>query len=221
MSLIKLNLADHNADLLYPPFSSARLVIFLSLMDHPESLHLLSRLAADDQQAMKEVFEAYYPLVYHNIFRVIRQKELSEDLTQDVFVRFWRKRSDLTINQSLGGYLTTMAYHEAVGHLRKKSSQMSSPREVIGDELQIDGHLEVESRDLQDHVDQAIQQLPPRCRGVFLLSRYEGKSYKEIGEMMQISIKTVENQMSKALNVLRASLKDVITTLMLLILGNL
>ena len=189
-------------------------------MNHLDSMNLLNRLADNDQLAMKEVFNTYYPLVYRNIFRVIRQKELSEDLTQDVFLRIWRKRGELAISQSLSGYLSTMAYHEALGHLRKKSTQLNSHTELVGDELHVDGNLEVEGRDLQERVDQAIEKLPPRCRGVFVLSRYEGKSYKEISELMQISIKTVENQMSKALSVLRASLKDVITVLAIYFMGN-
>jgi RNA polymerase sigma-70 factor (ECF subfamily) len=188
-------------------------------MKNPENIQLLRRLAEGDQQAMKEVFDQYYPLVYRNIFRIIRLKELSEDLTQDVFIRFWRKRSDLQITQTLAGYLATMAYHEALGHVRKKSYQMTEQRELVDGELQMDGNLVVEGMDLQSRVDKEIEKLPPRCRGVFILSRYEGKSYREISDLMDISVKTVENQMGKALSVLRVSLKDLITTLLLIILS--
>jgi RNA polymerase sigma-70 factor (ECF subfamily) len=177
---------------------------------------LTIKLAAGDQLAMREIFQRYFTLVYHKIFQIVRQKELSEDLAQEVFLKIWRKKSDLQISQSLEGYLATMAYHEALAHFRKKTPELyhgetELPEHVLG----TDGHLEIENHDLHDRVDTAINKLPPRCRSVFVLSRYEGKSYREISELMDISIKTVENQMSKALSSLRITFKDLLTIMVL------
>ncbi len=173
---------------------------------------LIKKLSAGDQLAMKEIFHQFFTLVYQKIYRIIRQKELSEDLSQEVFLKLWRKRTELVIHQSLEGYLAMMAYHEAVGHLRNKVRELQTVHSGERTEnLSSDSHLEIESKDLQDRIDQVINNLPPRCRSVFLLSRHEGKSYKEIGELMDISVKTVENQMGKALSTLRSSLKDLLT----------
>ena len=172
---------------------------------------LIARLAAGDQLAMKEIFGQYFTIVYKKIYVITRQKELSEDLAQEVFLKIWRKRAQLQIHENLEGYLATMAYHEALGFLRRKTPELHAVEtESLEATLRSDGHLEIEGMELQERVDKAIQDLPPRCRGVFVLSRYEGKSYKEIGELMDISVKTVENQMSKALSTLRARLQDLL-----------
>ncbi|MBK8505607.1 MAG: RNA polymerase sigma-70 factor [Saprospiraceae bacterium] len=158
-------------------------------------------------------------MVYQKIFQIVRQKELSEDLAQEVFLKIWRKKSDLQINQSLEGYLATMAYHEALAHLRKKTPELYQiESELQENVLSTNAHLEIEAQDLQDRIERAINELPPRCRSVFVLSRYEGKSYKEIAELMEISIKTVENQMIKALSSLRITFKDLLAIMILLII---
>lgn len=180
---------------------------------------LISRLAAGDQLAMKEIFDRYFSLVFKKIFIITRQKELSEDLAQEVFLKLWRKREQLNIHESLEGYLAMMAYHEALGYLRKKTPELQVVEsESMDSRFRSDGHLEIEGMELQERVDRAINELPPRCRGVFVLSRYEGKSYKEIGELMNISIKTVENQMGKALTTLRERLQDLLVTILIWII---
>lgn len=177
---------------------------------------LFSRLAAGDQLAMKEIFHRCFHLVYKKIFLVVRQKELSEDLAQEVFLKIWKKREHLHIESNFEGYLATMAYHEALGYLRKKTPELQAVEtESLDRVLKSDGHLEIEGMELQERVDKAISDLPPRCRGIFMLSRYEGKSYREIGEIMDISVKTVENQMGKALSTLRHSLHDLLAVLLL------
>lgn len=181
-------------------------------MSIPDNQILIKQLANGDQKAMRDIFQRFFPLVYQKIYRVIRQKELSEDLAQEVFLKLWRKRQDVMISQSLEGYLATMAYHEALGHLRRKVPERQLVQtELIAEEVASDGHLEIEGQDLQERIDGVINTLPPRCRSVFVLSRFEGKSYKEISELMDISVKTVENQMIKALSTLRSSLKDLLT----------
>jgi len=186
------------------------------MMNNLDTQALISKLAAGDQLAMKEIFSHFFPIVYKRIFLVVRQKELSEDLAQEVFLKVWRKREQIKIKQTLEGYLATMAYHEALGYLRKKTPELHTVEsESLEHTLQSDGHLEIEGLELQDRLNQAINGLPPRCRGVFMLSRYEGKSYKEIGEVMNISVKTVENQMSKALSTLRLNLQDLLSLLVI------
>jgi RNA polymerase sigma-70 factor (ECF subfamily) len=180
---------------------------------------LVIKLAAGDQYAMREIFQRYFTMVFQKIFQIVRQKELSEDLAQEVFLKIWRKKSDLQINQSLEGYLATMAYHEAMAHFRKKTPELYHIETESQDNLlSTNGHLEIEAQDLQERVEHAIDRLPPRCRNVFVLSRYEGKSYKEIAEIMEISIKTVENQMIKALSSLRITFKDLLAIIILWII---
>lgn len=177
---------------------------------HLEKLDdILTRLRADDKTVLKELFQAYYTPVCNAIHRFIRDKNLVEDLAQEVFLRFWDKRQKINITSSVKAYLHRMAVNEALAHLRKNkryheeefTADISSGEEVGAEEQYL-------YTELEDNIKAAIDSLPPKCRAVFQLSRYEELTYKEIAERMEISVKTVENQMGKALKVLRQKLKS-------------
>lgn len=166
------------------------------------------RLKADDKSALKTLFQAYYAYVCSNIFRIVKDRVLVEDLAQEVFLRFWQKRHQIEVNSSLKAYLRRMAINEGLAYLRKQKvfkeeiDQDTMAGVTPGGEKQ---YLQVE---LEDHIRLAIDRLPPRCRTVFQLSRFEELPYKEIAKHMDISVKTVENQMGKALKFLRKELKN-------------
>ena len=170
---------------------------------------LMNRLAQGDQGAMQTIFQSHFTHIYQTTFKFIKQKEVSEDLSQEVFMKLWRKRSTITIKQTLKGYLTTMAYHEAMGYLRKQTPK-TTDLESIGHLSEEDGWENVKKTELEGKIHQAINGLAPRCKSVFILSRYEGKTYREIAAIMEISVKTVENQMGKALQILRKELQEYI-----------
>ncbi len=169
---------------------------------------ILTRLRADDRAALKVLFEEYYLYVCSNIHRFIVDRSLVEDLAQEVFIRFWEKRHQITVTSNLRAYLRRMAINEALGYLRRKKLFTD---DEINTELPAQAHENAEAQylhtELEDHVRQAIDSLPPKCRAVFQLSRFEELTYKEIAERMEISVKTVENQMGKALRVLREKLQ--------------
>ncbi len=180
---------------------------------------ILTRLRADDRSALRELFQQHYPYVCGTIHRFIRDRSLVEDLAQEVFIRFWDKREVIHINSSLKAYLRRMAINEALGYLRRHKYQddteitpeMTPGEAPSGEEAFL--HTE-----LKDRVNAAINSLPPKCRVVFQLSRFEELTYREIAEQMDISVKTVENQMSKALRILRLELKDYLTILVMMCL---
>lgn len=171
---------------------------------------LAKRLQADDQTVLKELFEAHYAHVCATIQRFTGSEEHAEDLAQQVFVRLWQKRHQLHIEGPVGAYLHRMAINEALAWLRSRKNQ---PAEQLP--LHVSETLEVQddpaSTLLQEELNElilaAIEALPPRCREVFLLSRYEQLTYPEIAQALGISVKTVENQMGKALRLLREQLK--------------
>jgi len=185
-----------------------------------DSKSLLNRLKSDDETAMRDIFYQYHASVHQTIVRIVVESNTAEDLVQDLFFRFWEKRHQLDIQGELGPYLRRMAVNEGLGYLRKNKkysiedidNQYELSSESTSDSLQL-------HNDLQQALDEAMTHLPPKCRTVFSLSRFEGLSYREIGEQMNISIKTVENQMGKALKVMRSLLKDYLTTLLIFLMS--
>lgn len=170
---------------------------------------ILTRLRANDKSVLKELFQAYYPSVCKTIHRFIRDKNLVEDLAQEVFLRFWQKRQKLNITSSVKAYLHRMAVNEALAYLRKnKRYQEEEFTPAIASGEEAGAEEQYLYSELEDHIKAAINSLPPKCRTVFQLSRFEELTYKEIAEKMDISVKTVENQMGKALKVLRKKLQS-------------
>jgi RNA polymerase sigma-70 factor, ECF subfamily len=164
---------------------------------------LLKRLKANDQKALKIIFQEHYPDVYRATFRLISNKAVAEDLTQDVFIRFWEKRHQITIKDALGAYLRRMGINEALGFIRKNKkynfeeiAEHHSATICSSEDI----YLELE---LQNEINKAIDSLPAGCRTVFMLSRFEQLSYREISNKLNISPKTVENHISKALKKMR------------------
>jgi RNA polymerase sigma-70 factor (ECF subfamily) len=170
---------------------------------------ILGRLKQDDRSALKDLFEQHYPMVCQSIRRFVHDHATCEDLAQEVFLRFWQKRQKIQIDSSLPAYLRRMAINEALAYLRRHKKYQEEEL-VPGLEPDTDPGAEQQylHGELKDSISEAINALPPRCKTVFQLSRYEELSYKEIASKMDISVKTVENQMGKALKILRVQLKN-------------
>jgi RNA polymerase sigma-70 factor (ECF subfamily) len=178
-------------------------------MKSSNNTNLLLRFQTGEHDAVKQVFHDYYPLLCQTIFRIIQDKETAEDLAQNVFIRAWRKREQLAINTSLPGYLRKMAINEALYYLRRQSERRSildrqQPKVSAAPTTPLE---EVLRNETAGQIANTIKQLPPRCRTIFQLNREEGLSYREIAERLDIRPKTVENQIAKALRILRHSLQ--------------
>lgn len=172
-------------------------------------MSLTARLRTDDPAALRELFEAHYRPVCAAIHRLTGERGVTEDLAQQVFIRFWEKRAQIEITTSPGAYLHRMAVNEALAWLRSKKNQ--PPEEITAQThfAPVAGSDDVFLQaELREHILKAVDTLPPRCREVFQLSRFEELSYQEIADRMDISVKTVEHQVGKALRVLREQLKN-------------
>ena len=158
-----------------------------------------------DELAFKSLYLKLCPIVRSKVYRMTADMELSEEITQRVFIKFWQKVKGLSIEESLTAYITKMAYFETIAYNRSRKPILSldsleSPLRIV-DELDTDGKKEPIS------FEYLSKEMPPKTRQVFLMSRQSGLSYKEIAEEMTISIKTVENQMGRALKFLREKFK--------------
>ena len=176
-------------------------------MSDEKTTDLLQRLKTNDRSALKLIFEQYYSSVALTIYRVTKDKSLSEDLAQEVFIRFWNKRETIQIKSSLSAYLRKMAFNEGIGYMRTKKNKTNEPF-ILEAVKETDPSAEHQYLfgELKEKIAEAINQLPPKCRMVFQMSRYDDMTYQEIADTLEISPKTVENQMGKALKTLRLAL---------------
>ena len=179
-------------------------------MPDNDSKKILDLLKADDPATVKQLFYQFYPFLCNTIVRIVKDKALAEDLAQDTFFKFWDKRHSIDIQTSLKAYLRRMAVNEALYHIRKNKKFLKDEAIEPADLGEKTSTVEDQllHQELEDKIGAAIRTLPPRCQEVFRLSRFEELSYKEIAAKLDISIKTVENQMGKALKMLRLAMKD-------------
>lgn len=168
----------------------------------------ITLLRSNDRTALKEIFEQHYEPVCKTVHRFIKDHNLVEDIAQSVFIKLWEKRQTINVSSSLPAYIHRMAMNEALMQLRKLKRQNETELvDHFSEETTESVEKEYLQEELQSHITEAIDQLPPKTRVVFMLSRFEDLTYREIAEKMDISIKTVENQMGRALRILREKMK--------------
>jgi RNA polymerase sigma-70 factor (family 1) len=165
---------------------------------------------SEPRKGLELLFRKYYtPLCSHAV-RFVYSKQIAEDLVSEVFYQFYRTEAHLKIHSSFISYLFTAVRNEAYTYLRKefgKTDSIESTTENLLANPQLQPDAEVHFNNLFLTVNEAIGQLPAQCRRVFLLSRFENKKYDEIADELQISARTVEVHVSKALKHLRHSLR--------------
>ena len=160
-----------------------------------------------------EDFDEFYVTYYARMRRfasAYMSVEDAENVVQDVFLYLWENRESIEIHTNTDAYVFTLIRHKCLDYLKHKAVEEEYAREYL---LSISSLEKLETTlesgvDIATIVSEAIGQLPPRCREVFMLCRIEGKTYKEVAEILSISNKTVENQMNIALKKLKSELKD-------------
>jgi RNA polymerase sigma-70 factor, ECF subfamily len=168
---------------------------------------LLRRVQAGDEGAYDAVFRTWYVVLVKVAGALLHDTDAAEEVAQDVMVELWRRRHVLDAGVPLRAYLLRSVRNRALNHLRhlKVRRQSEADVEALYDEP-IGSDQPVVAKELAAAVQIALQELPPRCREVFELSRTHGLKYAEIAETLGISQKTVEAQMGKALRILRERL---------------
>jgi RNA polymerase sigma-70 factor, ECF subfamily len=170
---------------------------------------LLERVKNSDPEAFGELFKRYQPIVFRQAFYRLRDSDMSHEVVQETFIRIWDHRTSLKphlpflaltlrISQNL---IRDLARHRAIRD--RLASEIPPPTLSEGDDPSEALALTMLENRIRDIVN---NRLGERCRVVFLLSRYEGKSHQEIAQDLGISVKTVENQITKALKILGRAL---------------
>jgi RNA polymerase sigma-70 factor (ECF subfamily) len=175
----------------------------------------------DFEKDFDKIYVSYYPRLIRFAREYVISEEDAENIVQDIFLFLWEKRNVLNIEVSLMSYMFSLVKHRCLDYLRhanvvddyrKELSLKLSSLEQLDSSIPSDDNIE-------EAITCAINKLPERCRDVFLKCKMEGKKYREIASEMNISVNTVENQMSIALKKLRIELKDYLPLLVFLI-GN-
>lgn len=172
-----------------------------------------------DQSSFEELFRTYFTPLMLFARKFLVNEDDAREVVHKVFISLWERREDMDVSSSLKSYLFTSVHNRSLNVIRdrKKFSDEELP-EVAGD---WDVSTQIESMELEEKIREAIQSLPEKCRQIFELNRFEGLKYSEIAQQLDISVKTVENQMSKALRILREKLIHYMTILVWMLLHTL
>ncbi|WP_166332846.1 RNA polymerase sigma factor [Sphingobacterium chungjuense] len=169
-----------------------------------------------DKAIFEKVYDLYWSSLYISAFNVLRNKEQSEDVVQEVFSSLWNNAESLNI-LNLNAWLFSAVRYQVFNVLRSGKVRTRFENLYIVEELtQNIGELKLVKEDLHRRMLEGIEQLPPRCREIFILSRIDRLSHHDIAVKLAISVKSVENQISIAQKKLRISLKDLAYLLPLL-----
>ena len=183
---------------------------------------LAKRLTLGDLPAFNLVFKRHYKMVVNVIYKYIDDATYSEDLAQAVFVKLWDNHSKLDIHTSLSSYLRRAGINGALNYISTQKRFIFSEPDNWESELLDTSAEEKEQRQEKDHLElqlhEAINQLPEKCRIVFTLNRFEGFSHKEIAEKLDITPKTIENHMTKALRLIKEAMLGSSNALILFLL---
>lgn len=176
-----------------------------------EEILISNLFATDPKQGCEVLFQKYYKLLCSHGVRFVHSKEVAEDLVCEVFYKFWNDRIYERITSSYRAYLFKAVRFSAYNYLRwelSKHNQNVDTKEVW---LAMDSQHPEDTLlldELAQEIQRLIENLPPQCRRVFMLSRFENKKYAEIAGELGISVKAVEAHVSKALDILRTRLKE-------------
>lgn len=180
----------------------------VNLKNEIESKYILQRLQQGDRQVFDLIFKSYWDPLLIYLSKLVKDQTDAEDLLQNIFVNLWNKTQSSEI-QDIHSWLygaarkSALFYHRTQGNQKKLIASILEYIDVTGFSLSD----QQQGKELQQIIDGEIERLPAKMKEVFLLSRQEQLSYKEIAERLDISDQTVKKQISNALNILRNNLK--------------
>ena len=172
---------------------------------------LLEKLKCSDKSAFQQLFNDFYDSLFRFVIYRLRDSDLAEDITQETFLRVWRTRESIKPNKSffsLIARISTNLCYDYFRHMEVRNRHEDQLPE-FGKSHFDDPESVNQAAKIQEQIQKIVNdKLPDKCRTFFILSRIEGKSNPEIAELLDLSIRTVENQIYRALKILKKNLKD-------------
>lgn len=178
-------------------------------------ISLIHKIQTGDKDTFKKVYLEYFDVLYNLCVQYIRNERVAEEIVQDSFTKLWEIRQTLDDETNLRNFLYTITKNKALNYLRNQQTILKYQKNAKYLEMQFNyeslgklGDTALQFEELKDMVNTAIDNLPEDIKKAFLLSRFQDKKYREIADELNVSQKTVEVRISKALTILRKELKE-------------
>ena len=185
----------------------------------PTDQQFFSDIQSGDTASFEMLFKTHYDPLCRFALSYLQDPDDAEETVQAVFIGFWEKRQTIQVDTSLKAYLYRSVRNACLNEIKRVKV-----RKLHADSMMVEGepqsqpsdHLAIR-QELEEKIQEALQALPEQCRLIFKMSRFEELKYQEIADQLNLSIKTVENQMGKALKIMRTQLKDYLPLITILI----
>ena len=176
---------------------------------------LLKRLAEDDEQAFRKIFDHYKVQFHATAFKMTHSTDIAEEIVQEVFVTLWVKRKLIAIAKKPEGYVFTILHNCIYAHFRKLVLERQLKLKMAQAEEQSENRIETQLLEKENKtiIENVISQLPPQQKLIYRLARQQGLSREEIAFQLKISPNTVKNHLSAAMDYLRSYFKKSLSTL--------
>ena len=171
---------------------------------------LIKKVAEGDEKSFELLYDTYWEILFRVAYNKVNSVEIAKELVQDLFTDIWYKRENLTNIKDVKPYLIGALKYTVLDYIRKQVVRDKYVKEVLNVALRngYDCFDNVSFNETKNVIFDHIEKLPDQCRKVFKLSRFEHLSIKEIAARLDLSPKTVENHIGRALRILKANLKD-------------
>ncbi len=169
----------------------------------PAIRDLQRRISEGNQEAFGQLYKLFYKRLLAFSLSLVRSSEIAKDVVQDVFIKIWSRRTRIAEIENLAVYLYVSVKNQSLNYLSEKAKKlMTEPYDLLQPEveaLQQDPHTLLITSEMLAALNQAIEALPPRCKMIFKLIREDGLRYKEVAEILNISVNTIDVQMAIAI----------------------
>jgi RNA polymerase sigma-70 factor, ECF subfamily len=166
------------------------------------------------------LFKSNFKDLCYFAIQYVKDSDIAKDIVQEVFFNLWQKKETIDLSKPVRSYLTSAVRNKSLNYIRdhKKFSDTILESEEHYMKASYKDHDRLIEEEVRKKITTSLEELPVKCREIFLLSRYQNLKYQEIADRLKISVKTVETQMSKALQHLRIQLSEFMMILLILVI---
>lgn len=176
-------------------------------------------LSKKDEAAFEQVFKSAYKNLHAYAYAILKNVDDAEEMVQQVFFKLWERGDRLTLSGSITAYLYRAVHNESLNFIKHKKVKADHQMHVAYSMRQQEKRpsTTIMTKEMEQRFRESLNELPEQCRTVFQMSRFEDLRYREIADRLNISVKTVENHMGKALKFLRSRLTEFLSLALLLL----